>query len=485
MAEFRTTMGHIQGANRHEELEVPPRLDDYIAADNPVRFIDAFVDELDLEALGFRPVVAAATGRPSSQPGDLLKLDIYGYLYRLRSSRRLAQETQRNVALMWLLKKLRPDHKTSANCRRDHLKPLREVCRTFTLLCKKLELFGGELGAIEGRKFRAVNAKGRNFTKAKLAQLIAQMGARVEGDLTELEAADDHHEAGTPGGARAADLQAKIAALRERRLRYKDLQAEWEGSGQDQLSLTAPDSRSMKGGAGGGTAVCYNVQTAVDAQHKLIVACDVTNDPTDRDWLSPRAVEAQAVRGGPFEAVAEVGYYHGQEVKQCLQVGMTPYIARPLTSANQKLGLFSKDDFTYEAATDTSSCPAGEGLSFRFATIELGRPIRYYATSACRTCPLTAQCTRNKGGRRSTRWVDEELREQMEQRVHARPEIMKQRKALVEHPFGTMKRSWNQGYFLMRGLAKVRAEFRLTVLAYNLRRVLNLVDMPRLLASLG
>jgi len=386
---------------------------------------------------------------------------------------------------MWLLKKLRPDHKTIANFRRDHLKPLREVCRTFTLLCKRLDLFGGELVAIDGSKFRAVNAKGRNFTKAKLAQLIAQIHARVEGYLKELEAADEQDEAGTPGGARATDLQTKIAVLQQRRLRYKDLQAELERSGQDQLSLTDPDSRSMKGGAGGGTAVCYNVQTAVDAKHKLIVACDVTNDPTDRDGLSPMAVEAKAVLGGPFDVVADVGYYHGQEVKQCLQVGITPYIARPITSANQKLGLFSKDDFTYEAAADTYGCPAGEVLSFRFATIELGRHIRYYATSACHTCPLKAQCTRNKGGRRITRWVDEQLLEQMEQRVHARPEIMQQRKALVEHPFGTMKRSWNQGYFLMRGLAHVRAEFSLTVLAYNLRRVLNLVAMPRLLASLG
>jgi hypothetical protein len=231
--------------------------------------------------------------------------------------------------------------------------------------------------------------------------------------------------------------------------------------------------------------VCYNVQTAVDAKHKLIVACEVTNDPTDRDWLSPLAIEAKQVIGGPFDAVADVGYYHGQEVKQCLQAGITPYIARPITSANQKLGLFSKDDFTYEAATDTYGCPAGEVLSFRFDTVELGRHIRYYATSACRTCALKAQCTRNKGGRRITRWVDEHLLEQMEQRVRARPEIMKQRKELVEHPFGTMKRGWDQSYFLMRGLAKVRAEFSLTVLAYNLRRVLTLVDMPRLLASLG
>jgi transposase len=208
-------------------------------------------------------------------------------------------------------------------------------------------------------------------------------------------------------------------------------------------------------------------------------------NPTDRAWLSPMAVAAQALRGGPFAVVADMGSYHGQEVQQCLQAGITPYIARPSTSANQTLGLCSKDDFPYAATTDTYRCRAGERRSFRFDTVELGRHMRYYATSACRTCPLKAQCTRNKGGRRITRWVDEPLLEQMAQRVHARPEIMQQRKEIVEHPFGTMKRSWHQGYFLLRGVAKVRAECSLTVLAYNLRRVLNLVDMPRLLASLG
>jgi transposase len=249
-------MGHIQGANRHEAIEFPHRLDDDSAADNPVRFIEACVDELDLEALGCRQVVAAATGRPSDQPGDLLKLYIDGARYRVRSSRRLAQEMQRHVERIWLLNKLRPEHNTSANVRRDHLNPRREVCRTFPLLCQQCELFGGELVAIAGSKFRAVNAKGRHFTNATLAPLGAQMDARVEGYLTELEAADDHDEAGTPGGARAADLQTKLAARRERRLRSKDRPAELAGSGQDQLSRTAPDSRAMTGGAGGSTVVC-------------------------------------------------------------------------------------------------------------------------------------------------------------------------------------------------------------------------------------
>jgi hypothetical protein len=241
----------------------------------------------------------------------------------------------------------------------------------------------------------------------------------------------------------------------------------------------------MKRGKGRGTEVCDNVQTAVDSKHKLISANDVTNDPGDRDWLSPMALPAQAVRGGPFAAVADVGYYHGEEVKACLEAGMTPSIARPVTSANQQLGRFSKDDFTYAGATDTDQCPAGAQRTVRFATVELGRHIRDDATSACKACPLKSQCTRNQGGRRLTRWVNEPLWEEMEPRVRSRPEVMRQRQQLVERPCGTMKRWRDAGYFLMRGLEKVRTECSLTVLAYNLRRVLNLVEMPRLLAALG
>jgi transposase len=478
-------MGHIQGANRHDVLLFPERLDDYIAEDNPVRFLDAFVDELDLAACGFQRAVPAATGRPGYAPGDLLKLYLYGYLYRLRSSRRLEQETQRNVELLWLLKKLRPDHKTIANFRKNNLEPLRQVCRTFTLLCKKLDLFGAELVAIDGSKFRAVNSKERNFTQGKLKKLIVQINERVDAYLKELDRSDDQEERGTGGGAHAETLAAKIEALQQRKLLYEGFQAQLRSRGQEQLSLTDPESRAMRRGKGRGTEVCYNVQTAVDSKHKLIVACEVTNDPGDRDWLSPMALQAKEVLACRFDAVADVGYYHGHEVKVCLEAGITPYVARPITSANKKLGLFSKDDFSYDSATDTYQCPAGARLTFRFDTVELGRHIRYYATSACTGCAFKQQCTRNKGGRRITRWVDEQLLEEMEQRVRSRPEVRKRRKELVEHPFGTMKRWWDAGYFLMRGLEKVRTEFSLTVLAYNLRRVLNLVEMPQLMAALG
>ena len=232
--------------------------------------------------------------------------------------------------------------------------------------------------------------------------------------------------------------------------------------------------------------VCYNVQTAVDSKHKLIVAHEVTNVATDRDFLSMMALAANEVLASDhLEVVADQGYYHGHEVKTCLEAGIVPYVARPVTSANGKLGLFSKDDFRYDREADTYECPAGERLAFRFETVELGRHIRYYATRACKPCVLKAKCTRSKKRRRLTRWIDEHLLEEMEERLRGRPEIMKQRKELVEHPFGTMRRCWDQSYFLMRRLEKVRAEFSLTVLAYNLRRVLNIVGMARLMAALS
>jgi transposase len=321
-------MGFIHGANRHEEILFPERLDDYIAAENPVRFLDAFVDHLNLTMLGFQRATPAATGRPAYDPADLLKLYLYGYLYHLRSSRRLEQETHRNVELMWLLKKLRPDHKTIAAFRKNNLKPLRQVCREFTLLCKQLDLFAGELVAIDGSKFKAVNAKARNFTQDKLTTLLQQIDQRIEGSLQELDGQDHQDEAGTPGGAVAHHVQAKIEALQHRKLRYADLQAQLAASGATQLSLTDPESRAMKLGKGHGTEVCYNVQTAVDSKHKLIVANDVTNDTGDRDCLSPMALQAKDILGGTFDAVADVGYYHGEEVKTCLEAGITPYIER-------------------------------------------------------------------------------------------------------------------------------------------------------------
>ena len=480
-------MGYIEGSNRDQQVLFPETLDEYVGPENPVRFIDAFVASLDLAALGFPRATPSAIGRPAYDPGDLLRLYVYGYLSRLRSSRKLEQETHRNVELMWLLRKLRPDHKTIADFRRSNPAGLKGVCREFTLLCKQLDLFGGELIAIDGSKFRAVNNRDRNFTQPALERFVAGIDARIAEYLGTLDTHDAHDAAALPddqssGGG--TDLQRKICTLQSRRAAYTVLLGELAASGDTQISLTDPDSRSMK--VHGGVDVCYNVQTAVDAKHKLIVAQDVTNAPTDRDALSPMALAANAVlQATALHAVADRGYYNGPEVLACLEAGITPMIPRPHTSANAKHGLFTKEDFQYDATTDQYHCPAGEVLPYRFSTVEQGRGTRYYRTAACRPCALKSRCTRSPESRRITRWEQEGVLDAMAQRLRDNPKVMARRKTIVEHPFGTMKRWMDQGYFLTRGLAKVRGEFSLTVVAYNLKRAIMIVGVRRMIAALA
>jgi transposase len=475
-------MAYIVGMDRTQAVLLPDVLDDYVGSDNPVRFLDAFVAQLDLAALGFQRAVPAETGRPGYDPGDLLRLYLYGYLHRIRSSRRLEQETHRNVELMWLLRRLTPDFKTIADFRRDHPQALKGVGREFILLCRRLELFGGELLAIDGSKFRAVNARDRSYTAPRLAKLTADIEATLARYLQQLDAHDQGET--EVASLSAAALQDRIATLQQRRARYETLQVQLTASGATTLSLTDPDSRPMVSGAG--IEICYNVQTAIDAKHKLIVAETVTNAATDRDQLSPVATAAQDILCAPAPVVvADQGYYHGAEIQACLAAGITPLVPRPSTSANAALGLYTKDDFVYDPAADGYRCPAGATLAYRTTTVELGRTIKNYRTRACATCALKPRCTRNKDGRKLTRWVHEDLLDTMAQRLRDYPHLFRQRKALAEHPYGTMKRGMDQGYFLCRGLAKVRGEFSLTTLAYNLKRVLNLLGVPRLLAALA
>jgi len=474
-------MPHVQGIGREQTLQFPPRLDDYIRAENPVRFLDVFVDKLDLQAMGFRRVEAAVEGRPAYHPRDLLKLYLYGYLNRIRSSRCLERESQRNVEVMGLLKCLTPDHKTIADFRKDHPKALRQVFREFIELCKALELFGGEIVAIDGSKFLAVNSSQRNYSERKLEKALKEIDEKLQRYLQQL----DTNEATPPLplALTPEQLQAKIEALKERQTKYEQIQTQLVESGERQLSLTDSDSRSMP--MGQGTDVAYNVQIAVDAKHKLIVTAELTNQVTDQAQLSPMATQAKAMlEVEKLTVLADRGYYDGEEVKQCLESGITPNIAKPITSVNQNRGRFTKQDFRYDAEHDVYHCPGGAQLEFRFDTLELGRHIRYYKTAACRDCPLQEQCTQNVEGRRITRWLDEHLLEQMAERLKAHPEYRVQRSSLVEHPFGTLKRGMNQGYFLLKGLENVKAEFSLSALAYNLKRVFNILGAVTLIESL-
>ena len=478
-------MDYIRGVTRNQVILFPETVEDYITEDNPVRFIDAFVSSLDLAALGFNRAQPAETGRPAYDPGDLLRLYLYGYLNRVRSSRMLERETKVNLEVMWLLGKLSPDFKTVADFRRDNQAAIKAVCREFTLLCRKLKLFGGELVAIDGSKFKAVNNRRRNFNEARLTKAIKAIEEKVDGYLHELDQADDAEPDPDipPPSPDASGLREKIKTLTERKAKYQALHEDLKASGAKQVSLTDKDARSMVMHHGS-TEVGYNVQTVVDEKHQLIVEHEVTNDPTDHAHLAAMALRAKETLGvEQLEVVADMGYYDGAEVKQCAEAGITTYIPKPITSVNRKRGLFTKQDFVYDEAKDCYRCPQGEELTYRYESFEQNRLIRYYVTPKCRDCPLKARCTTNQRGRRITRWVDEKLLEEMARRVRARPEMMRRRQQLSEPPFGTIKRAMGHGYFLMKGLNKVGAEMSLTVLSYNIKRVINLIGVKKMIEA--
>jgi len=486
LARCDSSMNYIAGSDRGEALLLPEVLDDYITPENPVRFIDAFVDQLDLSKAGFTNAQLNETGRPPYDPGDLLRLYLYGYLNRVRSSRGLEREAARNLELIWLLRKLRPDFKTIADFRRDNSQAIKAVCREFTLLCRKLELFGGELVAIDSTKIKAQNSKGRNYNGAKLKALLAEIEKKVRAYLEELDQADAQEEENEAGPERlsAEELKAKIAQLKERKKELQSLAQDLEKSGASQVSLTDPDSRAMS--MGRGSSIGYNVHAAVDSKHSLIVDTQVTNTTSDSGALGTMAIKAQEnLEVKNLSVVADKGYYNGKEVLVCDTIGVSAYVTKPLTSANTARGLYGKESFKYDARQNCYICPAGQKLTYRFATNEKGRAIYYYRATGCKSCPLKPKCTRNKENRTITRLAAEEVQEKMAERVAANPQIMRRRKAIIEHCFGTIKRSLGYDYFLCRGIRHVTTEINLTVLAYNLKRACNLVGVKNLIAAVS
>ena len=474
-------MTYITGHDRSQLLLLPEAVDDYVGSDNPVRFIDAFVDGLDLAAAGFGRVEPKVTGRPGYAPADLLKLYIYGYLNRVRSSRRLEAETHRNIEVIWLLRHLKPDFKTIADFRRDNRNAFRQVFREFVLLCRQLDLFGRELLAVDGTRIKAVNNKDRNFTRASLTQFIKAADAKLEDYLQRLDKSDATESA--TGGSRVKNLAEKIAAIRERRERHKDMLAELDQTGESQISLTDPDSRAMA--AHTHVAVGYNVQIAVDAKHKLIVEQQVTNQVVDMGLLAQTAEPAKEVLGVErIAVVADRGYFKIEDIEACEKAGIDPYVPRPQRGPSVRAGLFRKDEFRYDPTSDSFLCPAGQRLHPYSSSLMRGlKKINYRNSQACRDCPIRSQCTGNQF-RSVSRLENEAVLDRMQARIAQRPDILDQRRETVEHPFGTIKQWMNQGAFLMRGLEKVRGEFSLTALAYNLRRVLNIVELPKLIAAL-
>ncbi len=445
--------------------------------------IEAFVEELGLAELGFGGVDPEATGRPSYHPAVLLKLYIYGYLNRVQSSRRLEREAGHNVEVMWLTGRLVPDHKTIADFRKDNGGAIRKVCARFIALCRTMGLLTQPSVAIDGSKFKAVNNRDRNFTRAKMERRLAQIEESVARYLQQLDTAD-RQEPSDALKAKASRLKEKIEKLKQEMRHLDVLKAQMLATPDQQISLTDPDARSMATSGRGSGVVGYNVQVAVEAEHHLIITHEVTNDGSDRSQLSPVAKEAKATLDvEKLDVVADRGYFNGEEILACEEAGITVTLPKPMTSNSKAEGRFGKQDFRYVAEEDVYVCPAGERLTYYYTTEDKGLVLHRYVTKACRHCAIKHNCTKGNE-RRIKRWEHEHILDAVQRRLDEHPEKMRQRRETVEHPFGTIKARMGATHFLMKTLPRVASEMALHVLAYNLTRVMNIMGVQPLMAAM-
>lgn len=469
--------------DREQIALFPECLEEWVGDESPVRVVDAFVEALDLGAAGFARTSAARTGRPGYSPGVLLKLFIYGYLNRVASSRRLEREAGRNVEVMWLTGRLAPDHKTIADFRKENGAAIRKACAGFVDLCRRVGVLGGGCVAIDGSKFKAVNHRDRNFTAGKVALRIAHLEESAGRYLAEMERID-RQEARQAQATKVVRIEEKLARIRQEVGRLEGIARQLEATPDGQISLTDPDARSMATHGKGTGLVGYNVQTAVDTDTHLIVAHEVTNVGNDRAQLATMARAAKAALGTEeLEAIADRGYFNGAELLACHEDGITATVPRPETSGNRKKGMFVKADFAYDAEEDVYRCPAGKTLTYRYTCEENGLRLRRYWQNDCQHCPLKSRCTTGKE-RRITRWEHERLVETMYAQLDQDPGLMTRRRSTVEHPFGTIKAWMGATHFQLRRLRNVRTEMALQVLAYNIKRMIEILGIGPLLSAI-
>ena len=406
----------VEGADRGQSTLFPECLEDWIGEDDPVRVVDVFVDELDLSELGFGGVDPAATGRPSYHPSFLLKLYIYGYLNRVQSSRRLEHEAGRNVEVMWLTGRLVPDHKTIADFRKDNGSAIRKVCAQFIALCRAMGLLTQASVAIDGSKFKAVNNRDKNFTRAKMDRRMAQIEESVARYLQQLDTAD-RQEPSEALQTKTSRLKEKIETLKQQMQRLEIIKLDMLVTPDQQISLTDPDARSMATSGRGSGVVGYNVQIAVDTKHHLIITHEVTNEGSDRSQLSAVAKQAKATLDvEKLDAVADRGYFNGEEILACEEAGITVTLPKPMTSNAKAEGRFGKQDFRYVAEEDVYVCPAGERLAYYYTSEDKGLIQHRYVTKACQNCAIKQSCTTAKE-RRIKRWEHEHIIDAVQRRT--------------------------------------------------------------------
>jgi transposase len=475
----------IEGLDRDQTSLLPACIDDYVDEQNPVRAIDAFVGILDLAVLGFN-VEPEATGRPGYHPSTMLKLYLYGYLNQVQSSRRLERECGRNLELIWLMGRLKPDFKTIADFRRNNGSAIREVCRQFVALCRDIDLLDASIVAIDGSKFKAVNAKARSFTREKLRRRMGEIDAEITRYMGELDRADEVMEKTgmVMPEARISRVNKKLAHFKKEAANLRAIEQRMDTTGETQVSLTDPDARAMATTSKQPRVVGYNVQCVVETKHHLLVAHEVTNHGYDRDALSMMAHAAKDVMASDsIEAIADKGYYKGEEIVACELDGIAVTVSKPHTSNAAAVGRFDKADFIYHADKDAYLCPAGEWLTYHYTNEEDGRKLRNYWTNVCGLCPVKAKCTTGKE-RRVKRWEHEAILDRVQKRLDDDPAKIPLRSKTIEHTFGTLKAWMGATHFKMKTMKHVATEMALHILAYNMMRVMAILGVPGLIKAM-
>ena len=476
-------MGYITGEDRNQIILFPESIDEYVSDNNSIRIIDEYIKQLDLEILGFNRAVNPSLGRPPYHPKDMLKLYLYGYLNRIRSSRRLEQEAIRNLEIIWLIRKLKPDFKTIADFRKDNKKALKKVFRDFTKLCDEWELFGKELVAIDGSKFRACNSKKNNYNSKKLERHLKYLDERIESYMQEL----DHHDI-TEASLEKPDVNTiteRIQQLKDRKEKYESYQRKLKQSGENEISTTDPDSRLMANH--NNVEVSYNVQTTVDAKHKLIADFKVIQKPNDLGELDNMALRAKKLFGNKtFEVLADKGYYQAKDLKKCTENGITVYITKQTYANGTKDPAFYSDQFKYDPTKNVYLCPAGKELHYYRDRKKDGKIIgyEYRNDAACKKCEFKERCTKAKKGRSICRHADQDFLDRIDSQTKRNIKKYKLRQMIVEHPFGTIKRGWGAYFFLTKRKVSVSAEISLSFLAYNLKRAINILGTEEILRRL-
>jgi transposase len=482
---------HVSGIDREQITLFPDSVDEYISSDNPVRFLDAFVDHLDMASLGFKHASLRETGRPPYHPGDLLKLYLYGYINRIRSSRLLERESKRNLEVMWLLRRLSPDHKTISDFRRCNSQALREVFKQFVLLCKSLSLFNAELVAIDSTKFKAINSRARVKNRDQLEKAITRVEESISHYLEQLEQNDedeDGDEDESKGSLSKEELQKKIEYLNKRKKRLEAAADEIKSSGDKHISLTDSDSRLMKNE--GRIQPSYNVHAAVDSKNSLILGYEISQNAADNNYLSVLAISSkQRLDAEELTVCADAGYYDTTDIKECEDNSITTYVPIPEQKVSKKTGVpqpdFYHDRFLYDGDLDTYCCPAGHAMNYYTTTKKYdGRRVGIYRTAACKNCTLRFSCTTSPRGRYIYRWEHEAVLDRLKQRLKDNPQILKRRKEIIEHIFGTLKKIWGYNSLLVRGLQNISGEVALMSLTYNMRRALSILGTQRLIYHL-